>query len=210
MRRANAQTSAATNAPAGVRGDERSKDEVVSFDDEPLLLVNSADEVIGVRNKAECHNGDGLLHRAFSLFVFNQQGELLMQQRAAGKRLWPMFWSNSCCSHPRQGEEMGEAVHRRLAQELSLDVTLEFLFKFEYQARFSDAGSEHELCWVWVGHTTAEPVANTEEVNDWRWVAPATLDQALGATPEHYTPWFRMEWQRLRNDFGDKLLPAGG
>ncbi|MFN2165586.1 MAG: isopentenyl-diphosphate Delta-isomerase, partial [Anaerolineae bacterium] len=174
-------------------------------DQEPLILVDNADREIGFLDKSSCHDGDGVLHRAFSLFIFNQRGELLLQRRAAGKRLWPSYWSNSCCSHPRRGELMGEAVQRRMEQELGLRAPLRFVYKFEYQARFGDQGTEHELCWVYVGQTTEQPVINTTEIDEWRWIAPEALDAELAAGEDTFTPWFQMEWQRLRSDLPDLL-----
>ncbi len=181
------------------------KSEIVSSDQEPLILVDNADREIGFLDKSSCHDGDGVLHRAFSLFIFNQRGELLLQRRAAGKRLWPSYWSNSCCSHPRRGELMAEAVQRRMEQELGLRAPLRFVYKFEYQARFGDQGTEHELCWVYVGQTTEQPVINTTEIDEWRWIAPEALDAELAAGEDTFTPWFQMEWQRLRGDLPDLL-----
>ena len=126
------------------------KSEIVSSDQEPLILVDSADREVGFLDKSSCHDGDGVLHRAFSLFIFNGLGELLLQRRAGGKRLWPAYWSTSCCSHPRRGESMSEAVQRRMEQELGLRTPVRFVYKFEYQARFGDQGTEHELCWVYL------------------------------------------------------------
>jgi isopentenyl-diphosphate delta-isomerase len=172
---------------------------VVSSDDEQLVVVDANDRVLGTQSKALCHDGAGILHRAFSLFVFNRAGELLIQQRDASKRLWPLYWSNSCCSHPRAGEAIDEAVGRRLQQELGLTARLSFIYKFEYTAPFGAAGSEHELCSVYVGVTTTEPVVNTTEIADWRWIAPDALDRELAAAPQRFTPWFKLEWDALRN-----------
>jgi isopentenyl-diphosphate delta-isomerase len=183
------------------------KTDIVSSDAEALILVDPSDEVVGYLDKAQAHDGEGILHRAFSLFVFNDKGQLLLQRRAAEKRLWPGFWSNSCCSHPRQSETMDLAVHRRLEQELGLSAGLQFTYKFEYRAPFGDVGSEHELCWVYVGRTTTEPVVNTTEIMDWRWIDSTALTDAIDAHPERYTPWLKLEWQRLNQDFS-ALLPA--
>lgn len=180
-------------------------DAVVSFDGEELILVDSDDQPIGHLSKAGCHDGDGVLHRAFSLFVFNDAGELLLQQRAHDKRLWGGFWSNSCCSHPRRGEDMNEAVHRRLEQELGCTATLEYLYKFEYQATFGPAGSENELCSVYVGRLTSDVRANKTEIADWRFVSPAAVDAMLTNSPDTLTPWFKIEWERLRDEFGDRI-----
>jgi isopentenyl-diphosphate delta-isomerase len=181
------------------------KSDIVSSEEDPLILVDARDREQGRLSKAQCHDGDGVLHRAFSLFVFNQHRELLLQQRAAGKRLWPTYWSNSCCSHPRAGENMGLAVHRRLHQEVGRRADLSFVYKFEYVARYLDLGTEHELCWVYVGSTREEPVINTTEIDGWRWIAPADLSRELEECGDQYTPWLKLEWVRLRQQFGDDL-----
>ncbi len=172
---------------------------VVSSEEERLILVDSDDHETGTSTKSECHDGAGVLHRAFSVFVFNRSGELLIHQRHPSKRLWPNFWSNSCCSHPRAGEEVDVAVHRRLEQELGLTADLHYVYKFEYVAPFGDAGTEHELCWVYAGTTDATPVINTTEIANWRWIAPAALDVEFAQTPQRFTPWFKLEWQALRS-----------
>jgi isopentenyl-diphosphate delta-isomerase len=172
--------------------------EVVSSENEMLVLVDESDRVVGHLSKGACHDGEGVLHRAFSLFVFNREGELLLQQRSSGKRLWPLFWSNSCCSHPREGETMDEAVHRRLHQELRMTSELRFLYKFQYQASYQDIGSENEMCWVYIGMTSDEARPNPSEIEDHRWVTPARLDEEMSAAPEIFTPWFKKEWERVR------------
>jgi len=161
--------------------------------------VDNDDREVGYSPKAGCHDRNGLLHRAFSVFVFNRRGEVLLQQRAAGKRLWPLFWSNSCCSHPRRGESMTEAVRRRLEQELRISCDLSYLYKFEYHARYGDVGSEHELCWVYAGYSDDPVRANGTEVNDCRYISPEDLDRELETRPERFTPWFKLEWPRVRD-----------
>ena len=182
------------------------KTDIVSSDDEPLILVDSADKAVGSLAKSACHDGAGILHRAFSLFVFNAAGETLLQQRHADKRLWPGFWSNSCCSHPRIGEEVAVAVKRRAWDELGLSLEPEFLYKFEYQATYGESGSEFELCWVfWAQERNATPRINTTEISAWRWIAPEALDRELEETPQVFTPWLKMEWQRLRRGYGERF-----
>ena len=181
---------------------------IVSSENEPLILVNPDDEEVGSLAKSACHDGGGVLHRAFSLFVFNAAGETLLQRRHADKRLWPGYWSNSCCSHPRAGENTDNAVRRRAWDELGLEVSAEFLFKFEYQARFGDVGAEHELCWVYLGRSDGEPRVNTTEVAEWRWTPPAVLDDEIGQAPDRFTPWLRLEWPRLRGEFAERLCGA--
>jgi isopentenyl-diphosphate delta-isomerase len=175
--------------------------EVVSFESEELILVDAQDREVGYRSKAECHDGDGVLHRAFSLFVFDRRGRVLLQQRSAQKRLWPLYWSNSCCSHPRRGESMEQAANRRLYQELGLRADLRFLYKFTYHATYGEVGAEHELCWVYAGTTHEEVRANMNEIAAWRFVAPETLDAELRVAPERFTPWFKLEWNRIRAEF---------
>jgi len=179
---------------------------VVSFDDESLILVDSNDQVLGYASKDEAHNGSGMLHRAFSLFIFNSDGELLLQKRAADKRLWGGYWSNSVCSHPRQGEDLETATRRRLQEELGFSCPLEFVYKFEYQADFDGKGSENELCSVLIGLYNGDIAANSNEIDDWRWISASHLDQELLDHPEHFTPWFKMEWKDLKQNWAGKIL----
>lgn len=162
-----------------------------------LILVDAADRETGFLSKEECHRGNGVLHRAFSVFLFNAAGEVLLQRRSAEKPLWPLFWSNSCCSHPRRGEAVEAAARRRVREELALSCTLEFLYKFEYQARYLDVGSEHELCWVFAGRAEGTPVPVAAEIAEWRWVAPAALGEEIAAAPDRFTPWLRLEWAEI-------------
>ena len=179
---------------------ELTTQDTVSAESESLIRVNSADEPQGFLGKTACHDGAGLLHRAFSTFILNPAGELLLQRRHPSKRLWPDYWSNSCCSHPRAGEEMDVAVTRRLQQELGLGADLEFMFKFEYRAVFEDKGTEHELCWVYLGRTPSSPVIDPTEISDWRWIRASDLDRELEQHAERFTPWLKIEWKRLRDD----------
>ena len=183
---------------------------IVSSEDERLILVDSDDNQTGSLTKAMCHDGDGVLHRAFSVFLFDEQGRLLLQQRAPGKRLWPMYWSNSCCSHPRQGERIDEAVTRRLNDELHTDGDLEFVYKFIYRATFGELGSEHELCHVFLGRIATEPTPNTHEIAAMRYVSADELEAEFESAPEQFTPWFRMEWERLNADYADTLARYTG
>src|ERR1700729_3577883 len=148
-------------------------------DSDALILVDEADRSLGVLSKAQCHEGRGVLHRAFSLLIFNARGELLIQQRSASKRLWPLYWSNSCCSHPRVAESMEAAIQRRLYEELGLRCPLHFLFKFQYQAQFDETGAENELCSVFIGRSTDSVKIDPSEILAWRWVAPEALQAEL-------------------------------
>jgi len=177
---------------------------VVSSGLEPLILVDENDEPIGEMPKRECHLGDGIRHRAFSIFVFNAAGDVLLQQRSSQKFLWPGYWSNACCSHPRAGETMEEAVYRRLVQELGIHTELEFLYKFEYKAGYEDLGTEHELCWVWAGQAEADQInPNHNEIETWRFISASELEDELDSHPERFTPWMKMEWRRIKRDWLD-------
>lgn len=177
-------------------------------DSESLILVDEADREVGHLDKARCHQGRGVLHRAFSLLIFNDAGELLLQQRSAAKRLWPLYWSNSCCSHPRRAETMETATQRRLYEELGLRCPLEFLFKFQYQAQFDAAGAEQELCSVFVGRTSDPVRIDPNEIRAWRWISPENLQAELaGSTADRFTPWFVIEWERILRDHRDVLAP---
>jgi isopentenyl-diphosphate delta-isomerase len=185
---------------------------VVSSDREELILVDDNDRETGFLPKGACHEGDGVLHRAFSIFIFDDQGRLLLQRRAPGKRLWPGFWSNSCCSHPRRGESMDEATRRRLDEELGLTTELEHLFTFSYHARYLDVGSEREVCWVFAGRSEGPPRPNPLEISEVRWIAPDELEAEMAASPERLTPWFKLEWPRVKaavaNDVSASRAPS--
>ena len=178
---------------------------VVSSEAEQLILVDEDDREQGFLSKASCHDGAGVLHRAFSAFLFNAAGELLLQQRADSKRLWPGYWSNSCCSHPRRGESMATATERRLGEELNLAADLEFVYKFRYQATYGDLGAEHELCHVFVGRIGGDVRPNEEEIAAIRFVSAQALDTELSEYPERFTPWFKLEWDALTTDHAAML-----
>ena len=178
---------------------------IVSSEAEELILVDGDDNETGYLSKAECHNGGGILHRAFSVFLFDAEGRVLLQQRAWSKRLWGGYWSNSCCSHPRRGESMEVATRRRLRDELNVEAALEFVYKFVYTASFGDAGSENELCYVYLGRMpgTAEP--NDHEIAATRVLTSAELNVELETSPEAFTPWLQLEWRTLVSDYAEAL-----
>jgi isopentenyl-diphosphate delta-isomerase len=189
------------------RGSHRAAANDVSTDVDALILVDEADRELGFLGKDLCHDGQGILHRAFSLLIFNDLGELLLQQRAPSKRLWPMYWSNSCCSHPRRGESMEAAIKRRLHEELGLSCPLHFLFKFQYQAQFDVRGAENELCSVFIARCSDEPKVNRNEIVGWRWITPAALESEMaGSGAERFTPWFKLEWARIWQDHRAAVL----
>lgn len=160
-------------------------------------MVDEDDVEIGFKEKVACHVGRGFLHRAFSVFILNSKGELLIQKRADGKMLWPGFWSNSCCSHPRRGEEIENAVARRLVEECGIACSVRYVYKFCYSARFDD-DSENEVCSVFVGRCDDEIVVDYDEISDFKWISISDLLGDIGVHPNDYTPWFKMEIQELR------------
>jgi isopentenyl-diphosphate Delta-isomerase len=180
---------------------------ICAADPEALILVDETDRSLGLLSKTLCHEGRGVLHRAFSLLIFNDSGEMLIQQRAASKRLWPMYWSNSCCSHPRGDESLDTATQRRLYEELGIRCPLHFLFKFQYQAQFDATGAENELCSVFVGRCRDPISANSDEIHDWRWIAPEALNREIaGDRGGTFTPWFKLEWARIWRDHRQAVL----
>ncbi len=162
-----------------------------------LILVDGKDKIIGYGEKEKCHDGDGKLHRAFSIFLFNSNGQMLIQKRALDKRLWGGYWTNSVCSHPRKGETYKRAAERRLKEELGISTKLKPLFKFKYQARFGDAGSEHEMDRVFVGVSDKKIRANPDEISEWKFVDTKRLLKDAKARPNKYTPWFKIALERV-------------
>jgi len=186
------------------------REEVVSNGSEQLILVDDLDREVGFKAKNDCHTGKGVLHRAFSIFVFNGDNELLLQQRSPSKMLWPSYWSNTCCLHPRRGESMEEAVSRRLVQELGFQCPLEFLYKFKYQAQFGAIGAEHEYCWVYHGRYDGAVDVNVNEIAAWRFIGVDDLERQLAAAPDTFTPWFKMEWVHIKANYLDGMLAGTG
>jgi isopentenyl-diphosphate delta-isomerase len=171
---------------------------VIDLSEELLILVDARDNVIGYENRGKCHEVEGLLHRAFSIFIFNDEKQLLVQKRSTEKVLWALHWSNSVCSHPRKGEGYEEAAVRRLNEELGFETSLRLLFKFQYQARFGNIGSENEMCCVYIGKSDGIVRANPSEVAEWKYVDIEKLNKDILARPHLYTPWFKMELERIQ------------
>ena len=166
-----------------------------------LILVDEQDNETGSCEKVACHLGQGKLHRAFSVFLFDPQGRILIQQRSPDKMLWGGFWANSCCSHPRIGEDTKDAAHRRMMEELGVECELTYLYKFVYHAEFGDVGSEHENCWVFAGSFDGKLNINDAEIAATRLLTPEELTQEIETNGEIYSPWLKLEWERIRKDF---------
>lgn len=156
-----------------------------------VVLVNEQDEVIGSMEKLQAHQY-GLLHRAFSVFLFNEAGEMLLQQRAEEKYHSPGQWTNACCSHPKIGETYLEAAKRRLQEELNLSADLDFSFSFIYKADVGGGLWEHELDHVFQGIYNDNIYPNSEEVMDVRWITMQDLQEEVASNPENFTEWFKI------------------
>jgi isopentenyl-diphosphate delta-isomerase len=162
-----------------------------------LTLVDSEDNPIGVATREECHTGKGKMHRALSIFVFNSKGEILLQKRSKEKQLWPSFWTNTCCTHSKNGESVEEVAHRRLEEEMGFDCGLKEIFSFEYRAKYENVGSENEFDHVLFGKYDGHVFANPKEVEEWKWVDVKKLRDDLEKNPQDYTPWFKIALKKL-------------
>ncbi len=159
--------------------------------EEFVVLVDQNDQKLGLMEKQQAHIA-GLLHRAFSVFVFNSKGELMIQQRAASKYHSPTLWTNTCCSHPRDNETYEQAAHRRLEEEMGFDCELEYKFNFIYKAHLENDLIEHELDHVFIGTFDDEPKLNPDEVMAYRWVELDDLKKDMEKNPQNYTAWFKI------------------
>ncbi|OGU61568.1 MAG: isopentenyl-diphosphate delta-isomerase [Ignavibacteria bacterium GWF2_33_9] len=178
---------------------------IVSFEDEPLILVDENDNEIGYLTKDLCHKGMGILHRAFSIFLFNDKMDLVLQRRSSDKLLWGDYWSNTVCSHPRKGETLEIATKRRLEDELGITAELTHLFKFQYQAKFKNLGSEHELCHVFIGRHNGLYFPNPNEIKDLMLIPFDEVEVELKRNEKLYTPWFKMEWASIIKDYKKEI-----
>jgi len=159
--------------------------------EEKVILVNENDEQIGTMEKLEAHE-KALLHRAFSVFVFNDKNELMLQQRATHKYHSPNLWTNTCCSHQREGESNVEAGKRRLQEEMGFTTELKDTISFVYKAPFDNGLTEHEFDHILVGYYNDEPNLNPEEVSNWKWMDLEAIKQDIERKPDVYTEWFKI------------------
>lgn len=163
---------------------------------ERVVLVDEHDAEVGEAPKLEVHR-TGALHRAFSVFVLDSRGEMLLHRRAQGKYHTPGLWTNACCGHPRPGEAVGAAAERRLEEEMGIRCALEPRYAFVYRADLGHGLWEHEYDHVFVGRFDGAPDPDPDEVSEWRWLGREELLDALEARPEWFTPWFRMALPEL-------------
>lgn len=159
--------------------------------EEQVILVNENDEQIGLMPKLEAHE-KAVLHRAFSVFILNDKKEVMLQQRAHQKYHSPLLWTNTCCSHQRNGETNIQAGTRRLREEMGIETELKELFHFTYKAPFDNGLTEHELDHVMIGFYNGKPVINPEEVEDWKWMSIEAIKIDMQNHPDIYTVWFKI------------------
>lgn len=163
---------------------------------EQVILVDRDDNSIGLMDKLEAHE-KGLLHRAFSVLLFNDKEELLLQQRAFDKYHCGGLWTNTCCSHPRPEEEAEDAALRRLREEMGIECDLKKSFDFIYKAEFDNGLTEHEFDHVFFGSFSGNPVINPDEVADWKYMPLDAIKKDIADHPDHYTPWFKIILDRI-------------
>ena len=164
--------------------------------EELVVLVDEKNQKIGLMPKMEAHE-KACLHRAFSVFVMNDQGELLLQQRAASKYHSPLLWANTCCSHQRDGESNLDAGKRRLQEEMGFVTELKEVFSFVYKAPFDNGLTEHELDHVMLGSYNGTPTINKEEVESYKWMTPSKVKEDMRKQPEIYTAWFKIIFEKF-------------
>tara|TARA_R110002012_G_scaffold241610_1_gene415815 strand:+ start:2140 stop:2664 length:525 start_codon:yes stop_codon:yes gene_type:complete len=164
--------------------------------EEQVILVNEKDEQIGLMGKMEAHE-KALLHRAFSVFVFNDKKELMIQQRAIHKYHSPGLWTNTCCSHQRAGESNIEAGTRRLQEEMGFVTNLEESISFIYKAPFDNGLTEHEFDHILIGHFNDDPAINLDEVAAWKWMTLDAIKADIENQPDLYTAWFKIIFEKF-------------
>jgi isopentenyl-diphosphate delta-isomerase len=160
---------------------------------EQVILVDENDNPVGLETKLKAHEDGGKLHRAFSIFIFDSAGKMLLQRRAKGKYHFGGLWTNACCGHPKRGETLQDAARARLVQEFGFEAELNRIFSFVYRASDTQSGlSEYEFDHVFHGEFNGEPRPNPDEIDDWKWVDLVKLRADLKGNSHDYTPWFRM------------------
>jgi isopentenyl-diphosphate delta-isomerase len=165
---------------------------------EKVILVDENDNQVGVMPKLEAHQ-KGLLHRAFSVFIFNSKYELLLQKRASSKYHSGGLWTNTCCSHPREGEEILDAAKRRLIEEMGIDTSLRKVHDFIYKAEHDNDLTEHEFDHVLYGIYNEDPIINKDEADDFKWIDMDSLNEDIKTNGNNYTIWFKIAFEYFYN-----------
>ena len=171
--------------------------------EEHVILVNEKDQEIGLMPKLEAHQ-KAVLHRAFSVFIFNSENELMLQQRASNKYHSPNLWTNTCCSHQRSGESNIQAGTRRLYEEMGFTTSLKEITSFIYKAPFDNGLTEHELDHIMVGYYNEDPVINSDEVEDWKWMKIEDVKNDISLNPDLYTAWFKIIFKNFYNHLNNR------
>jgi len=175
------------------------------MEEEQVILVNEKDEQIGTMPKLEAHV-KGALHRAFSVFILNDKGELLLQQRAASKYHSPLLWTNTCCSHQRVGESNIKAGKRRLFEEMGFVTELKDVISFIYKAPFANGLTEHEFDHVLVGNYNDDPDFNKDEVQSFKWMSLEAVKKDMDIQPQIYTEWFKIIFDKFYSHLKEAAL----
>lgn len=171
-----------------------------------LIQVDKNDKALGFVDKLKAHQGEGILHRAFSVVVVNHQGEILIQQRSKHKMLWPLFWSNTCCSHPTKDRNVVRQAEKRLVEEMGFKIDLKPIFKFTYRAKYKNVGVENEVVTVLLGNYQNEKIKpDLKEAADYKWINYKKLLIEMKQKPELFTPWFK----QIMQDKNLKFLKGG-
>ena len=165
-----------------------------------LILVDEQNNITGYEKKLKTHQ-DGLLHRAFSIFVVNKEGQVMLQKRAIEKYHSGGLWANTCCSHPLKGEKTEDTIHERLVEEMGFDCGLQPLFQFIYRAELDNDLIEYELDQVYIGYYELDPIPNPAEVCDWKWVDIEFLKEDLERSPDSYVYWLKAAFSEFYMNF---------
>ena len=163
---------------------------------EEVVLVDKNDNPLGTMEKMQAHE-KGVLHRAFSVFIYNSNKEMMLHRRAFSKYHSQGLWTNACCSHPRINETTEETAHRRLKEEMGFDCKLKEEFSFLYKADVGDGLLEHEFDHVFFGEFDGKPEINPDEVAEWKFVNPEILKEEIKTHPEKYTEWFKIAFEKI-------------
>jgi isopentenyl-diphosphate delta-isomerase len=164
---------------------------------EQVILVDGNDKQVGTGEKIDAHK-KGILHRAFSIFILNGKGQVLIQRRAKSKYHCGGLWANTCCGHPRPGEPVDKAAHRRLKEEFGFDCGFDEKLAYTYKVAFDNGMNEHEFLHVFVGMSdVVKPDPNYDEIDDWKWVQIADLKKDIAQNPEKYAYWFKLSVEKL-------------
>ena len=166
--------------------------------EENVILVDNNDNQVGLMPKLEAHQ-KGLLHRAFSVFIFNGKYELLLQKRASSKYHSGGLWTNTCCSHPREGEDILDAANRRLIEEMGIDTSLRKVHDFIYKAELDNDLTEHEFDHVFYGVYNGDPIINKDEADDFKWIDMDSLNEDIKTNGDNYTIWFKIAFEYFYN-----------